>query len=58
MTMKTISDDLFSLLVRYHLTGDHSQDTEARIKALLDDKIKNIGKRNEYRKTYSQRVRK
>ncbi len=53
--MKTINDDLFSLLVRYHLTGDHSQDTENRIKSLLQDKINSIADRNRWQKEHKQK---
>lgn len=50
--MKQISDELFALLVRYHLSGDTSRETADRIHDLLSQKIGAIADRNRYRQEH------
>ena len=52
--MKTISDELFSLLVSYHLTGDKNEASEKRINTLLTQKIESIANRNRWQKEHKK----
>lgn len=49
---KTISDELFTALISYHLSDNKTAETEDRIKSLLSQKIQGIADRNKYRQEH------
>ncbi len=50
---KTISDELFTALISYHLGDNKAPAQEDRIKSLLSQKINDIANRNKYRQAHN-----